>query len=245
MKKALRISLLLSIFLPLFIFTNITQAQPAGPKAITQARQAALTPQDVLNALKQGNQRYMNNTMRMYNYAKEMKVTSSGQYPKAIILSCIDSRSIPDILFDQGLGNIFVARVAGNVADTNMLGSMDFATKLAGAKLIVVMGHTNCGAVRGACSNLKSSKNLNYLLKQIRPAVITVKKQEKSSFSCSNAQTIDAIAKQNVINQLNYILNNSPTIKQLIAKKQVELVGAMHDISTGKVTFFDINGNPV
>lgn len=210
-------------------------------KATTQEKQANLSPQRALELLKEGNQRFIDNKMRQYNFAKEMKVTTKkGQFPLAIILSCIDSRSIPDILFDQGLGNLFVSRMAGNVADKDLLGSMEFSTQLAGAKVIVVMGHTHCGAVQGACLTQAKTQlqNLDFLLAKILPAVDTVKKQD-SNLNCQNYQEVDKIAKQNVLNQIQYIYDNSPAIRNLVDNKQIYLVGAMHDISTGKVTFFN------
>jgi carbonic anhydrase len=213
-------------------------------KATTADKQAGLTPVRALEMLKEGNQRFIENKMRDYNFAKEMKVTTKkGQNPLAIILSCIDSRSIPDFLFDQGLGNIFVSRIAGNVADKEILGSMEFATKVAGAKLVVVMGHTRCGAVRGACTldGETGLKNLDYLLDKIKPAAKTFKSQDKAA-NCESYDTVDAIAKQNVIDQLKYIESSSAVLADLVKSGQIKLVGAMHDIRTGKVAFFDVNG---
>ncbi len=211
-------------------------------KVITAEQQQALTPKQVIEKLKQGNQRFINDQGRNFNYAKAMKQSYQGQHPIAIILSCVDSRSIPDIAFNQGLGNIFVARVAGNVVDQNMLGSMEFATKFSGAKAIVVMGHTRCGAVVGACKGVNNPANLKALLQQIMPAVKKVKAQQKAKFDCNSTETINAITKQNVIQQLNNILTNSPVLAQKIKENKIAFVGAMHNLATGEIEFFDAKG---
>ncbi len=217
----------------------------AVTKSTTVELQQSLTPIQALHMLIQGNARYVSGNMRQYDYAKEMKITEKGQHPFAVILNCIDSRSIPDIMLDQGLGNIFVTRIAGNVADKNVIGSMEFATAKAGTPLIAVIGHTKCGAIAGACSHAAKSANLKYLLNQINPAVKSVKKIEGKKFSCESEQTIDAIAKANVLAQMHYILKSSDTIKKLVKEGKVEVVGGMHDISTGKITFFDGSGKVI
>lgn len=203
----------------------------------SQAEQQQMTPEEALSQLQLGNQRFVDGKMQQYNYSKIRNNTASGQYPYAVVLSCLDSRSAPDITLDQGLGNIFVGRVAGNVVDDNLLGSMEFATKHAGAKLIVVMGHTSCGAVSAACMNPKLNEhNLNDLLDEIQPAVKQVSKTQK--LDCADTKQVNAIAKQNVINQVNEIYKESPTIKQLVNQHKVMIVGAMHNLATGKVDFF-------
>lgn len=213
-------------------------------KAVTQSKQTTLTPERALQLLKEGNQRFTSNRMRDYNFEKEMKMTvKKGQFPIAVILSCIDSRAIPNFVFDQSIGNLFVARVAGNVADKNILGSMEFATKMAGAKIVMVMGHNHCGAIVGTCQTEAKTDlaNLNFLMEQMIPAVNTVKQSSKS-FSCDKKDSINAITKQNVINQLHYIRNNSKVIDELVQSHDVMLVGAMNDIRHGKVTFFNEKG---
>jgi carbonic anhydrase len=233
---------LIVTLISLFALDSALMAKAPVSKAITEKKQAKLTPQDALALLKAGNQRFMTNRVRQYDYNKEMKVTTKrGQHPLAIILNCIDSRSIPELLFDQGLGNIFAARVAGNIVDKNILGSMEFATSIAGASVIVVMGHTHCGAVQGACAG-GASGNLGYLLSNIKPAVSFIKNQNSAPLNCNNPKTIDEIAKQNVLVQLQYIVSNSPVIAKLIKEKEVEVIGAMHDIRSGRVDFFDLNG---
>lgn len=231
------------------VMADTVQPTVIPSKAITSEKQASLTPARALELLKQGNQRFMTDQMRDYNFAKEMKVTTNeGQHPIGVVLSCMDSRSIPDILFDQGLGNLFVARVAGNVVNKDLLGSMEFATKVAGGRLVVVMGHTRCGAVQGACATRGNTglANLDYLLGKIKPAVSDVEKQDnKQELNCKSNDTVDVIAKQNVVNQLQNIYNSSSVIKDLVDSKQIYLVGAMHDIKTGQINFFDKGASPL
>lgn len=234
MKKLITLILCLGVSLSFATPTHV----------ISPEIQVNMTPEQALQKLISGNQRYMEQNQRQHNQKAVLKKITRGQHPFAIIFNCVDSRSIPELLFDQTLGNIFVARVAGNVADTNILGSMEFTTKLAGAKLIVVMGHTACGAISGACSNAKLG-NLTHLLQQIQPAVDIVKKQEGKEFGCGNPHTIDAIAKQNVLDQMQYIMQNSSVIANLVKEKKVMIVGAMHNLSDGKVTFFNMDGKAV
>ncbi len=208
---------------------------------VTQLQQQAITPEQVLNKLKAGNQRFTENKMNHNDFSQIRKNTASGQYPYAFVLSCIDSRSSPDLVLDQGLGNIFVGRVAGNIVNKNMLGSMEFATKHSGAKLIVVMGHTDCGAIKGACEK-GGENNLKTLLRGIYPAVKTVSSNKK--INCQNKADINAIAKQNIIDQVDNIYQDSNTIKQLVNENKVMLVGAMHNLTTGKVDFFYIFKKP-
>ncbi len=207
----------------------------------TSSSQAATSPEQALAILKAGNERFIKENKQTRDYMLIAKMTSEqGQHPTAIVLSCVDSRSVPDIIFDQGLGNIFAARIAGNVISSNVLASMEFATKYAGAKLIVIMGHTKCGAVAAACSQ-NVTGHLKPLLRQIKPAVKTVEKAT-GNHNCADPTLIDAIAKQNVINQLKQTLKQSSIIRQLVKKHQIIIVGAMHDLSTGQVSFFDEHG---
>jgi len=202
---------------------------------MSQSAQEKITPEQALEKLKAGNKRFATGNMHQYNYKMIRKNTAKGQYPYAVILSCLDSRSAPDITFDQGLGDIFVGRVAGNVISDNMLGSMEFATEFGGAKLIVVMGHTDCGAIKGACARI-GENNLGRLLSNIKPAVDTIDKN--NNLDCNNPKTINAIAKQNVINQVNNIYYQSRKIRRLVNAHKVMLVGAMHNLATGKIDFF-------
>lgn len=203
---------------------------------VSKAKQARVTPSYVLSLLKKGNERFVADAEHRYNYVSIREQNAKGQHPLAIVLSCVDSRSIPDVLFDQAPGNLFVARIAGNVVSSDVLGSMEFATKYAGSKLIVVMGHSACGAVQGACADV-GEDNLKVLLNSLQPAVAKVKQQSKSSDFCQSNKNINAIAKANVQFQLSRILRESATIRNLVAEKKIMLVGAMHDLASGKVTF--------
>lgn len=202
---------------------------------MTKEQQEKLTPKNALDMLKKGNARFVNGSMKPYDYSAKREVSAGSQSPLAVVLACLDSRSIPELVFDQGLGNIFVARVAGNVVNEDILGSEEFATELSGAKVIVVMGHTSCGAVRGACVGAGSG-NLLALLNKIKPAVDSVAENRKKS--CSEAAFIDKAARENVINQVRLTYDGSSVIKKLVDDKRVILVGAMHDLATGKVDFF-------
>ena len=204
-------------------------------KGLSQEQLAALTPRQALDKLKEGNERFASNKMRHYDYAAITDAVETKQFPFAIVLSCIDSRSIPDLVFDQGLGNIFAARVAGNVISTNMLGSMEYATNYVGSKVVVVMGHSNCGAVKGACAGV-GSDNLKKLLNEIQPAVQKVDKT--TAKDCKDSTFINNVIKQNVVNQVNSVYKDSPKIRELVDTGKVLLVGAVHNLSTDKVDFF-------
>lgn len=191
----------------------------------------------ILQTLKEGNQRFVAGKPRKHDYEKQILNTKDAQHPEAVVLACMDSRSIPELAFDQGVGHIFTIRVAGNVINKDILGSMEYGTKVAGAKLIIVMGHTNCGAVAAACHG-ESFGNLGGLLGQIQPAVQTTEATLQKS-DCSDKSLVNAIAKQNVINMVKAIPQQSQLIAELVKEGKVKIVGAMYDVSTGKVTFFD------
>ena len=167
----------------------------------------------------------------------QVKATSTGQFPHSIVLSCIDSRVPPELVFDQGLGDIFAPRVAGNYVDTDMLGNMEFGAAVAGSKLIVVLGHSECGAVKGACDNVKLG-NLTHTLTNLAPAVyeVTDVPGERSS---KNAAFVDAVAHKNVNLMVDNILTRSPTLAGLVDEGKLMVVGAMYNVGTGTVTFMD------
>lgn len=198
----------------------------------------AMTPELALKQLKEGNVRFVKGQMKKRNLLQQAKLTKQGQYPFAVILSCMDSRGSPELIFDQGIGDIFSVRVAGNVVDDDQLGSMEFATKAVGSHIIVVMGHTRCGAMRGACSGVELG-HLTQLLNKITPAANTVKQTlNVATLDCNDTKIVDDIAKQNVLDMIKEIKDNSPIISSLVDQKQVMIVGAMHDLQTGQVTFF-------
>ena len=163
--------------------------------------------------------------------------TASKQHPVAVVLNCMDSRTSPEIIFDQGIGDVFAIRIAGNIQNDDILGSMEFGTQLAGAKLIAVIGHTSCGAIRGACQQAKLG-NLTALLQKIQPAVTQASK-EQNTHDCTNAAYIDQIAKDNVSLVIKQIKAHSPTVAKLIKEGKIDIVGGIQDLATGEVTSFD------
>ncbi len=203
----------------------------------TSESQAAMTPDDALALLREGNQRFLAGKLLERDLLAQVKATASGQYPHSVVLSCIDSRVPPEMVFDQGLGDIFAPRVAGNFVDEELLGSMEFAAAVAGSKAIVVLGHSECGAVKGACDNVKLG-NLTQTLANIRPAVEAVPGFEGERNS-KNAAFVSAVAHENVRQTVNNILERSVVIAELVDRGRLKVVGAMYDVATGKVTFLD------
>ncbi len=196
-----------------------------------EVKHAAInTPDEALLELKDGNQRFLDGKQINHNYKKDIEKTKADQHPHTLILSCLDSRIPPEIVFDQGLGNMFVARVAGNIEDPNILGSMEFATKVKGTKLIVVMGHNNCGAVKGAIDNAELG-NLTQLVEQIKPAVTGDKENMESM--------VTETARKNVQITIADILKQSTVISELVSDGKVKIVGAFYDLNTGSVSFMD------
>ncbi len=207
-------------------------------KAHTKETQATMTPEKALQYLKEGNQRFQSNLKAHRNLLEQVNDTSEGQFPFATILSCIDSRVSAELVFDQGLGDIFSVRIAGNFINEDILGSMEFACKLAGTKLLVVLGHTSCGAVKGACDHARMG-NLTALINKIEPAVDAVKEPtDKSLRNSSNLEFVDKVAEKNVLMAIANIHKNSPILAEMEKNKEILIVGAMYDISSGEVTFF-------
>lgn len=208
-------------------------------KAHTRETQATMTPQKSLQFLKEGNLRFQNNLKANRNLLEQVNDTSEGQFPFATILSCIDSRVSAELVFDQGLGDIFSVRIAGNFVNEDILGSMEFACKLAGTKLIVVLGHTSCGAVKGACDDAKMG-NLTKLISKIRPAVNAVTEpKNKSERNSSNIEFVDNVAKKNVNLTIERIHEESPILSEMEKNGEIMIIGAMYDINTGAVEFFE------
>ena len=207
-------------------------------KAQTKETQEKMTPQKALDTLKEGNQRFQNNIKTNRNLTEQVSDTSSGQYPFATILSCIDSRVSSELIFDQGIGDIFSARVAGNFVNEDILGSMEFACKLAGTKAIVVLGHTACGAIKGACDDAKLG-NLTGLLNKLKPAVNAVIEPKDASLrNSSNMNFVNEVSDKNVHMTIDNIRNQSPILKEMEDKGEITIVGAMYDITDGSVTFY-------
>ena len=205
-------------------------------KTLNKEMQAAITPSMAINILKEGNKRFMNNLKANRNLLEQANETSDGQHPFAVILSCIDSRTSAELIFDQGLGDIFSVRIAGNIINEDILGSMEFACKVAGSKIIVVLGHSKCGAVKGACDHVEMG-NLTALLSKIQPAVYD-EKSETENRSSSNSDFVEKVASINVKRTVNAIMERSPILKEMIQKGEIGIIGGMHNIVDGEVTFY-------
>lgn len=206
-------------------------------KTLTKEMQTAITPAMALELLKEGNKRFVNNLKVNRNLLQQANETSDGQHPFAVILSCIDSRTSAELIFDQGLGDIFSVRIAGNIINEDILGSMEFGCKVAGSKIIVVLGHTKCGAVKGACDHVEMG-HLTALLTKIRPAVDdeTTTKENRNS---NNAVFVENVATINVKRTVKSIMERSPILKEMIESGQVGIVGGTHNITTGEVAFYN------
>ena len=206
-------------------------------KALTKETQASLTPEKVIQLLKDGNDRFLQNKALERNFLEQVSETTEGQYPMAAILGCIDSRVPHEIVFDKGVGDIFSARIAGNFVNSDILGSLEFATAIAGSRVIVVLGHTDCGAVKGACDNVELG-NLTSTLANIAPAIYSVDDIEGERNS-SNKAFVSAVTHENVDLTVQNIADRSPVLRGLVEDGKLIVIGAMHDVSTGKVTFFE------
>jgi carbonic anhydrase len=206
-------------------------------KTLTKEMQSAITPAVALEILKVGNKRFVSNLKINRNLLQQANETSDGQHPFAVILSCIDSRTSAELIFDQGLGDVFSVRIAGNIVNEDILGSMEFGCKVAGAKIIVVLGHTKCGAVKGACDNVALG-NLTGLIAKIKPAVEqeSITAENRNS---SNGVFVENVAELNVSLSVKNILLKSPIIADMVKNGDIGIVGGIHDITTGEVKFFE------
>jgi carbonic anhydrase len=203
----------------------------------TKASQAAMTPQSALAELRNGNARFVSGKPLVRNLPAQVQATTAGQYPFAVVLSCLDSRQPIEIVFDQGIGDIFSARVAGNVLDDDILGSMEFACKVSGAKLIAVIGHSNCGAIKGAVDDVELG-NLTGLLAKIKPAIDAVPADVQPR-TTKNYAFVSDVSEANVRLVLKEIRERSPILRKMLDQGEIGLVGGMYDLSTGKVQFYD------
>lgn len=206
-------------------------------KIHTRETQASTTPQMALDFLRDGNLRFVNNLKANRDLLQQANLTREGQWPFATVLSCIDSRTSAELIFDQGLGDIFSIRIAGNIVNTDILGSMEFACKVAGSKLIVVLGHSSCGAVKGACDHVEMG-NLTELLAKLQPAVyqertVTALDQRNSR----NKDFVENVAHINVVRSVHSIVDRSFILEQMIEEEKIGIIGAMHDLESGTVEF--------
>jgi carbonic anhydrase len=208
-------------------------------KAHSSATQASTTPMQALAFLKEGNTRFVNNLKANRDLLQQANDTRDGQFPFAVILSCIDSRTSAELIFDQGLGDVFSIRIAGNVVNTDIIGSIEFACKVAGSKLIVVLGHTACGAIKGACDHVEMG-NLTELLSKIQPAVYEEKATTDASKRTSkNKVFVENVADINVKHSVKSIVSRSNILAQMIEKGEIAIVGGKHHLDTGRVEFYD------
>lgn len=204
-------------------------------KTQTEKSQAALTPEKALNLLKEGNKRFVQNLQADRNHLDQVNETRDGQFPFAIVLSCIDSRVPAELIFDQGLGDIFSVRIAGNFVNEDILGSMEFACKVAGSKLIVVLGHTSCGAIKGVCDNVQLG-NLTAMLEKLKPATRDV--EVSGERNSNNPDFVQKVADKNVQLTLQQIKDRSPVLKEMLDEGSIGVAGGMYDVSSGQVTFY-------
>jgi carbonic anhydrase len=216
------------------ILSEVPTGHLAHAAALTHAQRDKLTPDDVIALMKAGNQRFRLGQESPHDYLAQQKASAKGQYPAAMILSCIDSRAPAETILDLGIGDCFNARVAGNIANHDILGSMEFACKLAGAKLVLVMGHTSCGAIKGAIDDAQLG-NLTGLLGKIRPAVQAT--QYRGERSAKNYEFVDAVARKNVEMTMTDIRRGSPVLADLEASGAIKIVGAMYNLETALLEF--------
>ena len=210
------------------------QLVPSLSESLSKEQRDGMTPAQIIDELKKGNERFRTGKMAARNYLAEKRSSAAGQYPAAVVLGCVDSRVPAEIVFDTGIGDAFIGRVAGNVVNDDMLGSMEFACAVSGAKVVLVLGHTACGAVKGAIDDVVVG-NLTGLLARIKPAIPATKFEgEKSS---KNAKYVDAVARTNVTLGLGEIRRRSPILEELEKKGNIKITGAMYDLATGAVEF--------
>ncbi|MBL7806503.1 MAG: carbonic anhydrase [Saprospiraceae bacterium] len=202
-------------------------------RTLTKELQDKITPNLALNILKDGNLRFVNNLKASRNLLQQVNETKEGQHPFAVILSCIDSRTSAELVFDQGLGDIFSIRIAGNILNEDILGSMEFACKVAGAKIIVVLGHTRCGAIKGACDHVEMG-HLTGLLSKIRPVMDRTPEVEGNGYAFA-----DAVAANNVHHVMDDIATRSIILGKMIESHEIAIVGGMYNIETGVVDFYE------
>jgi carbonic anhydrase len=226
--------------LVLILVTSSAQAENSTAlveRVLTQEEQAALTPDQVLTALKQGNQRFLSGTVTSRDHSSQVRSAANGQFPKAIVLSCVDSRIPVEDVFDRGIGDIFVARVAGNFENTDILGSMEFATAVSGARLVVVMGHSDCGAVKAAIDGAELG-NITAMLENIKPAIDSLADYDGDKTS-ANPDFVRKVTVRNIEISIEDIRKRSPVINNLEREGKVKIVGALYDMETGAITFLD------
>jgi carbonic anhydrase len=214
----------------------VINQEPLIERVLSADEQRKLTPDDVLKSLKDGNQRFVSGTLTLRDHSKQIRDAVNGQYPKAIILSCIDSRVPVEDVFDKGIGDLFVARVAGNIVNEDILGSMEFSCKVAGAKLVLVIGHEYCGAIKGAIDRVELG-NLTSLLNKVKPAIHACGHYAGDQ-SSKNAAFVDMVIRENVKVTVEAIRNQSPILREMEINGEIKIAGAYYDMDTGVVEFY-------
>ena len=232
---------ILTIFLvvasPLLCTAGSQETLRSGEQIVTKERQQSLSPQEIIERFKEGNRRFLSGKTIGHNYLRQMSKTSSAQFPPAIVLSCIDSRVSPEIVFDLGLGDIFDARVAGNIVNKDIAGSMEYACKVTGSKVVLVMGHTGCGAIKGAVDGVELG-NLTGLLAKLKPAVDAVGNITGERTS-KNKKLVDAAARENIQLTVKKIRSISPLLHKMEQEKKILITGCLYDVRSGLVEFLE------
>ncbi|GAA0757570.1 carbonic anhydrase family protein [Psychroflexus lacisalsi] len=216
--------------------TENLQTKPLVQEVLTQQQRDALSPDDVLNTFIEGNKRFINNNLTARDHSEQVRKSAPGQFPKAVVLSCLDSRVPVEDVFDRGIGDIFVGRVAGNFVNEDLLGSMEFGCKVAGSKLILVMGHEHCGAIKAAIDDVKLG-NITAMLSKIQPSVDKV--QYEGDRTSKNEEFVAKVCESNVIHTIEEIRAKSPILKEMEENGEIKIVGAVYDMDTGIVNFLE------
>ncbi|MCU0328099.1 MAG: carbonic anhydrase family protein [Chitinophagales bacterium] len=213
-----------------------SESKPLVQSVLTKEQRDAMTPDEIIQSLKEGNQRFVSNTLTARDHSEQVRKSALGQFPKAVILSCLDSRVPVEDVFDRGIGDMFVGRVAGNFVNEDLLGSMEFGCKVAGAKVIMILGHEHCGAVKSAIDDVKLG-NITAMLSKIKPAIAKVTYNgEKTS---KNEEFVHQVCESNVRHAMSEISAKSPILKELIDSGQLRVIGGVYDMDSGKVTFLE------
>ena len=217
---------------------EITNSHILTSSILTKEQQQKLTPDDVIQILKKGNDEFMSDKLTIRNNSQRVRAAVMGQYPKAVILSCLDSRVPVEDVFHRGIGDVFVARVAGNIVNEDVLGSLEYACKASGSKLVVVLGHEHCGAIKSAIEGVELG-NITALLHKIKPAVKSAKEDYAGEAISKNKEFVDRVCTHNVHHAIDEIRENSSILKEMEEKGQIKIVGAVYDMDSGKVEFID------
>lgn len=215
---------------------DLSKEHVLNNKVLSAEEQASLTPERVIEILKEGNKEFVEDRLTIRNNTERVRNASLGQYPKAVIVSCLDSRVPVEDVFHRGIGDVFVARVAGNIINEDILGSLEYACKVSGVKLVMILGHEHCGAISSAVKNTQLG-NITQLLSKIQPAVKMAKETFKGEIAYSNPDFLEAVCYQNVENGIKEVRKNSPILKKMEDNGEIKIIGGVYDMESGKVDF--------